>query len=123
MARADGAQAVTQAALDAGQCGRDGSVHHEGRKDALMSQISVTVAPIQGGWSVLSRLSAGPLMFLTCDHAEEQARQLANIATKLGWDAEVRLHSREGGVSVRTFPATGAVTPMARTALAARRFR
>jgi hypothetical protein len=37
----------------------------------------ITVAPVQGGWSVLSPLSAGPLMFLAAADAEAQARRLA----------------------------------------------
>jgi hypothetical protein len=81
-----------------------------------MTPITVTVASVQGGWSVLSALSAGPLMFLSSADAEEQARRLARLAAGLGWDAEVRLQCRYGEVSVQAYPGHAAVAPIARGA-------
>jgi len=78
-----------------------------------MSPIAVTVTPVQCGWSVLSPLSSGLLMFLSGDHAEEQARRLAKLAARLGRDAEVRIHHRDGDISVQRYAAHRTATPMA----------
>src|SRR5665213_1986976 len=85
-------------------------------KGRIMNRVAVTVTPVQGGWSVLSPLSSGPLMFLSGDDAEEQARRIAKLAARLGWDAEVRLHHRDGDISVQAYAAQSTATPMARGA-------
>ena len=74
-----------------------------------MSTVMVSVTPIPGGWCVLSPLSAGPLMFLSAGDAEQQASRLAALATGLGWDAEIRFQSREGGIVVREALGQGSV--------------
>ena len=79
-----------------------------------MRRVDVTVAPEQGGWTVFSPLIASPLMFLRGDDAVEQARLLAQTLTKLGMDAEVRLHHREGDICVQAYTAHGAAMPMPR---------
>ena len=71
-----------------------------------MDHVTVSVDQVQGGWSVVSSLTAGSLMFLSAARAEVQACGLAVLAVRLGADAEVQMHDRLGGlISVATYEA------------------
>ncbi len=97
------------AKLDSSQC----SIRVVRSRSSTMNHVTVTIAPVQGGWSVLSRLSANPLMFLSRRDAEEQAHRLARLAARLGRNAEVRFHHRGGDISVQPYAAHGTAAPMA----------
>ncbi len=54
----------------------------------------ISVLPVEGGWSVQSALSGGPLMFLSGSKAEEKAKALAERIAAAGRDAQVLIHDR-----------------------------
>jgi hypothetical protein len=57
---------------------------------------TVSVRPVQGGWSVVSDLSVCPLSFLSGAAAERQARRLALLHEQCGDSAQVLIHDRRG---------------------------
>jgi hypothetical protein len=57
---------------------------------------TISVRPVQGGWSVVSDLSACPLSFLSGAAAERQAYQLALLHEQCGDTAHVLIHDRRG---------------------------
>jgi hypothetical protein len=63
-----------------------------------MVNISITVAPVQGGWVVASPFSDCDLLFLSGARAEAKARELAHLAVALGMVADVKVHDRKAAL-------------------------
>ena len=61
----------------------------------------ITVSPVQGGWVVDHALASNPLMFLAGGKAERKARQLAELASRRGLAAEVRIYDIAGRLAGR----------------------
>jgi len=54
----------------------------------------ITVAPVEGGWSVRCDGGLQPMMFLSGARAEQQARALARRLSETGEEAQVLIHDR-----------------------------
>jgi hypothetical protein len=65
----------------------------------------ISVSPVAGGWCVSSPIEES-LMFLTGDHAEDQARALGRCLASLGQTAIVEVLDRDGDIAGSvTYPA------------------
>ena len=72
-----------------------------------MSTKTFSVIPIEGGWAVEAP-KGEQLMFLSGGRAEAKAKQLAELAGKLGDAAQVLIHDRDGRlIGRRLYPADG----------------
>ena len=79
-----------------------------------MSTKTFSVIPIEGGWAV-EAARGEQLMFLSGGRAEAKAKQLAQLAGKLGDTAQVLIHDRDGRlIGKRLYPAEDAREAQAR---------
>lgn len=62
-----------------------------------MVDLSVQVAPADGGWAVHCSALGQPLMFLSGRKAEQQARRLADCLASLGQRVSLVIRDRTGG--------------------------
>jgi hypothetical protein len=57
--------------------------------EARMTQIVITITPVQGGWAVESPYFDVPLLFLSRARAQAQAEKFSKLAMTLGCDVEI----------------------------------
>jgi hypothetical protein len=60
----------------------------------MRREFEISVAPVEGGWSVLCGSQLHPMMFLSGARAEQQARALARRLSLTGDHASVKVHDR-----------------------------
>jgi hypothetical protein len=70
--------------------------------NSVVDQAEVSVTAIPGGWAVASSFSASPMVFQSGARAEFAGRQLAEAAAKAGLAVEMRIHTRDGQLAMKT---------------------
>jgi hypothetical protein len=63
-----------------------------------MTAVTISVLPIDNGWSVHQEPGGEPLVFLSGGRAEAAARRLAKASTRSGLAAELLIKDRGGGL-------------------------